>query len=204
MPLNYKLFTKGLSNHGTYVQVSDLPQAIQAALSAVGYARKDISLEARESISPSVAGGQGSRGFFVTCNLATGARSAVSYGSWGGANMFNKDNQADMDHEAHVIPFNGAVIKGSSGNTVFATVYVNPDNLAKMLPAKTDVSADEARALGVMLGYKASYRKDEYERLGLSFEALKPGLIAKGLIKVNAAGSATITTEGKNAAKRTL
>lgn len=183
-----------------YVQVNDLPRPIQRALEAVAYHCKDITIEAAEEISVSVAGGAGERGFAILVNLDNG-EFKISRGSWGGANIFNPNNAVDLDDRLHKIPLNGAVIKGSEGNSTFAYVYVNPQNLAPMLPKRAEVSEKESMILACFKGLKSGdYRQQALRRLGTT-EAEITSLVDRGFLKRNKGGATQITTEGKNAAK---
>ena len=186
-----------------HVAVKDLPQSVQRALKSVGYGRRDIRVEARPSISIQGAGGDGFREFAVILNLETG-HSETLKGSWGGANPWNPRNQVDMDERQHTIPMNGAVIKGTEGGNrpVYAVLYVNPDNMAALLPAPVDLTPQEDWALAIISGLKPSYRGEYFERRDLgAYNVQNPfvqSLIAKGLVQATGSGI-QITTAGKNA-----
>src|SRR5258708_7518672 len=125
-----------------YVSLKDLPDTIVSALSSVGYHSKDINVEAQETVSMFDSGGAGRRGFVVLVDIATG-RCERHLGSWGGSNMFNPRNAVDLDTQERAIIPGMAVIKGSEGERTYATLYLHPDNLVKMLPAKPEVSDRE-------------------------------------------------------------
>lgn len=187
---------------GTHVQVKLLPPTVQSALREVGYGRRDIEVEARSSISLQDMGGDGSRAFSVILNLETGD-SKVFYGSWGGPNINTRGNPVDEDDRQHPIPMNGAVIQGheGGGRPVYATLYVNPGNMATLLPTKVQLDRDEDVALAIVSGLKPGYRAEAFEREGLgSYDATNPvllSLVKKGLVKATGAG-VQVTTEGKN------
>jgi hypothetical protein len=184
-----------------YVTITELPDTITSALKSVGYGRKDINVEPRETVSVQDMGSSGRRGFVVLVDIATG-RTELHQGSWGGANMFNPANAVDLDGaERQIIP-GMAVIKGSEGDTVYATLYLHPDNLVKMLPAKPEVTKREAGILYVFCAYKSSSRKEELARKGVTPAELA-SLVTRGFLSVNKVGT-TITTTGKNAAKDAL
>lgn len=166
----------------TAVLIKTLPTSVQEALRGIGYWYRDINVVPAEKVSPSSVSGQGSRSFFTVLSLDGSVTPSTSFGSWGGSNPFEA-KQADLDTTEYHIPLGGAVIKGNKGDKVFASLYVNPLNVAPLLPIKP------------------AYRKEWYERsIGTTpsqeeFLALQ----AKGLIKINKAGSVSITTDGKNA-----
>ena len=193
-----------------HIKVNDLPVAIRSALTNAGYHTKDISVEVTESTSLYCSGGTGSRGFAIVVNLDTGESKRLN-GSWGGANMFNPTNAVDLDQTLHTIPMNGAVIKGRQGEKVYATVYVSQANIVKALDApKLELTEVEKGILKVLNGVNASYRKeyifgycskDYFERplTEAEYTLTVSTLAGKGLVKVNKAGSVSMTTEGKNA-----
>lgn len=190
-----------------YVDVVALPATLQRALASVGYGRKNISVEASETYSPLVAGGDGYRGFCVAVNLATG-ETRGSRGSWGGANAFSPGNAVDLDSGEHPLAPGFAVINGHEGGSrpVWAGLTVHPGDLAPLLPAGApELSEDEKRALGIIAGFKGGYRADEFRRYGLEYDpagTLLRGLERKGLVKINRAGGVQVTTAGRNAAPR--
>lgn len=192
-----------------YIQVKDLPSVIISQLSGIGYACKDIKVQVTESIDLFCSGGNGSRGFAIVVNLDTGETKRFT-GSWGGANMFNPSNRVDVDTSSHVIPLNGAVIKGSEGNRVYATVYVSASNIVKALQSPVnELSPNEKGLLKCFSSIKSSYRK-EYIFGGYSrdyfanplteteYKETVDSLALKGLVKVTKAGSVSLTTNGKN------
>lgn len=185
-----------------YTQVKDLPESIQSALSSLGYGRKDIKIEVSESISPSVGGGDGLRGFCCIVNIETGERK-TDVGSWGGQSMFaeSASNRVDSDHNSYIIPPNFAVIKGSSGRDrpVYATITISSSNVIKALPEKVELSARDQWVLYTFKALTSAGRKNEWER-----ENDKPSeadlirFAASGWIKRRSDGACSITTEGKN------
>lgn len=179
-----------------YVRTKDLPSSITCALSAVGYRRADINIEASETTSMRVSSGAGRRGFVVLVDIATG-RTEQHTGSWGGANMFNPKNAVDLDGTERPIIPGMAVISGSEGEKVFATIYLHPENIAKLLPAKPEVTEREAQILYCM-GYKSGYRRTELERMGTTPAELD-SLVARGFLTRNNKAAMSLTTTGRNA-----
>ena len=184
-----------------YSKVKELPETIQSALSALGYTRADIEIEVSESVSPFVGGDDGYRGFCSIVDIVTGQKD-TKVGSWGGSNAFNPNNQVDCDIASYTIPSNVAVIKGRSGgcHPVYATITLSPDNIVKLLPVVDQLNAREKWILYVMKSLTSAGRKNEWSRYNdqPSMAELK-ALEARGFLKINKAGSAQITTDGKNA-----
>jgi len=190
---------------GQYMLTKDLPQGIRNVLKEVDYGRRDIRVIPSNTYSPVDPGGEGRRGFTAVVDLGTG-RYKLEWGSWGGANMFNPKNQVDLDDKNYPIPMNGAVVKGFIGGTPYASVYVNPDNLQKLLPSETQVelSEDEKKALKIIKSYKAGSRGEAFGREGLGkYDPKNPiivKLLGEGLVKLTGVGL-QITLSGKNMAE---
>jgi hypothetical protein len=179
-----------------HIAVKDLPESIQSALRSVSYGGKDISVQPKERVSIQCSGGAGQRGFAILLDLASG-RQEIHQGSWGGANIFNQHNSVDLDDRMHDIPVGGAVITGSQGNRTFATVYLHPDNMVKLLPAPAELSDKERRIMYAFGCLKSGdYRKEELSRAGAT-EADIDALISRGFLKRDGRG-VQITTAGKN------
>jgi hypothetical protein len=180
-----------------HVAVKSLPMALQRALDSVAYGRKDIALNGRETVRISDSGGAGKRCFAIIVNMGTGELKTL-WGSWGGPNMFNRDNAVDLDGRSHAIPPNGAVIRGHIGGTVDAEVYVRPDALAPMLPAIPTATDEELAALYCYSAIKSGpYRQDELRRRNVT-QATVDACVSKGWLKRASNGATSITTEGRN------
>lgn len=179
-----------------YVEVKALPAEVQRALSSVGYGRKDIQIEASERAYPN-QGGDGQRGFMVVLNLATG-ESRVAYGSYGGANPFQKTVD---DLEEVTLQPGMMVITGVTGGNqpVYAKIKAHPSNMAAMLPAAPALSERELIVLYAFRALKGGEYRQQHFRDYKVKQSEIDALAAKGLIKVNKAGAAQITTEGRNA-----
>lgn len=181
-----------------HAKIQDMPNAIKSALSSVGYTRKDIAVHAAETCCLAAGGGQGRREFAIVVNLATGERKET-WGSWGGANMFNPQNAVDLDTRAHPIPSNCVVIQGSVGESVYASIVALPTTLAPLLPAKADTTEKEQRILYAYGSLKSGpYRKQSLDGCG-TLPSDIDSLVARGLLSRNRGGAVQITTEGKNA-----
>lgn len=201
-------------NRGTTYATKDMPDSVKKALRQVGYKRSTISVIPATEVSPSYAGGAGRRGFFVAFDLATGNIKVHEVGSWGGSNMFNPTNRVDLDQKMYPIPLNAGVIQGSEGETVFADLYIHPENLAKLVTAgeKLDLTKEELGILAAARLRSMPYKADEIGRVNpkyheydsksrgykLSAEGLKAIelLRKKGLIKP---GFFSLTVDGDNA-----
>src|SRR5260221_2165479 len=212
-----------------HVKVKDLPPQLREALASLGYARLDIALNPATTYCMSAGGsGSGRRAFVCAVNLQTGERK-LAHGSWGGANMSSPINSVDLDTESRALPINFAVIHGSEGNSVYATIDVNPATLTPMLPAAPSCTNFERSILAMVGGLTSAGRKDAIDRMcreagdtvtrGMSYSdplryplqlqgekamlgeinAAIDTLVSLGLLKRNKAGAISITTEGKNA-----
>jgi hypothetical protein len=183
----------------TFLPVATLPEVLRRALVDAEYGRKDIAVEASPTFSFQASFGEGFRAFAVAVNLETGDTKRLD-GSWGGASI-NHTSQVDGDHADHVIPVNGAIILGQvgGGRPVSARIILNPENVAKLLPAVDGSVTDRDRDLLAIFGsIKSSYRKEYLDRAKAT-PAEVDSLISRGLLSRNKAGSVAITTTGKNA-----
>ena len=185
-----------------HVPVQDLPDSLRRVLRELKYGRRDIRIESRSTFSFGGAGGDGYRDFTAVVNMETGAHK-IERGSWGGANAWSRPGLVDSDAGNHPIPDNGAVIKGTEGggHPTYAYIIVGPQNVAQLIPERTELPADEREALNVVR-LKSGYRAEYFTRQGLGVygptNPLIVSLAKKGLVKVTATGIA-ITTAGKNA-----
>jgi len=188
-----------------HVETKTLPPTLRRALKSLGYHRKDIGIKTGTTWTPfCTGGGDGYRDFVAAVNLETGDYKRYN-GSWGGANMFNPHNAVDLDQEPKPLPVGSVIVNGSEGGgrPVYATLTVHPENVAKLLPISEEVTEQERTALAVIGGIKGGYRQNEwcYKRLPGSYGADNPlirGLADRGFLKINRAGSISITTKGKN------
>ncbi len=180
-----------------YSKVSELPDVLVRALKSVRYGKKDISISTAEKVCILGAGGAGRREFAILVNLETGTFETL-LGSWGGSNMFNPTNPVDLDSNYYELPVNGAVIKGSEGESTFATITLHPNNMVKALPEKPELSELDRAILYAYGALKSGpYRKEQLERAGAKEQDVD-SLVQRGLLKRTKVG-VSITTEGKNA-----
>lgn len=187
----------------SYVVVKELPAPLQAALTSVGYGRKDIEVTVADRTDlSSHASHDFTQGFTVLVNVHTGESQTVR-GDWGGTNMFNS-SPVDTDTSVYTLPDEGAVIKGQRGGSwpVSARIIIPTAQAPKVLTsglddadAPTDLEKD---ALAIFEGYKAAYRKEYFDRAGVT-PAHLDSLVERGYLKRNRAGATSITTKGKNA-----
>jgi hypothetical protein len=182
-----------------YVEVKSLSDTMRKVLKAAGYARADIKVIPVEEIDIGSAGATGERAFTYVVNLTTGEYKGT-YGSWGGPNMFT-NNIVDTGGLIHLPP-NGAVVKGSSGRSTFATIYCHPQAMGNMLPSaepQEELTAEEQQAIYCYTAIKGGeYRREELMRRRVS-SATVAGLVERGYLKQNKAGAIQATTKGKNA-----
>jgi hypothetical protein len=186
---------------GEFVTVKSLPPAVQAALASVSYGRKDIQVQASESVVLAGSAGNGFRAFVVLVNLST-AQHTTHMGSWGGSNMFDRDNPVDNDSRSYPLPANGIAITGRMGGSqpTYATLHVPASMVARILPsAKVALSTVERDALYCHKAIRGGiYRRNELQSRKVP-PAVIDDLVTRGLLSRNRAGSVSITTEGKNA-----
>lgn len=186
---------------GQYVKVKDLPTAVQAALTSVGYGRVDIEVRASATVVLSSSGGSGSRGFTTLVNLTTGQHQ-TSWGSWGGQNMFDRSNAVDNDRNEYPLPADGLAITGtqSGGQPIYAVVHVPASMVDRMLPAAAaEFTTEEKDALYAHACVKGGqYRRDHLVRKGVRPETVTD-LVTRGLLSRNKAGATSVTTDGRNA-----
>ena len=175
-----------------YIATKELPSVLRSVLSSISYGSRDISVITKEKVSLIDMGGAGRRAFSIIVCLATGETKEY-FGSWGGANMFNPNNQVDLDDKEYVIPEGFAVIQGSESDQVFAKIILNPRNIVPWLPAASDTSDDEQAMLAQFRGLKPAYRQTRGK------EAMIDSLVARGYLKRSKNGATQITTLGKNA-----
>ena len=103
------------------------------------------------------------------------------------------------------LPENTALVCGGTfmGKPATVRILLRPDNMASLLPAPPSLSDEERSALNIIGSMKGGYRKDEFARCGLGFydadNSHIVNLAAQGLVRVNKAGSISITTDGRNA-----
>lgn len=182
-----------------YVQVSELPDSIKSALKAVRYGRNDIGVETRETYMPACGSSSGRRAFVMAVNLATGEREQ-HLGSWGGPNMFSPSNAVDNDTSSRPLAPGFAVIHGSQGDKVYASLTLHPSNVAALLPAKSDLTDRQRDLLNCYAGLTSAGRKDHWERRGgkKPTEAELVELVNLGMVTRNKAGAVSITTKGRN------
>lgn len=190
-----------------YVETKDLPACLQRALARVEYGRKSIGIEAQERTSVVAASGEGSRSFCTLVDLDTGELSETLLGAWGGPTPFDQ-RATDLDHREHVLPPNGAVVKGHCGYKPYAYIIVHPSRMAKLLPdGSRDVTTERQRLLlGVYAMLNSRGRAEYFER----HPEMKPeqseleALQSLGHIKLNKSGAVTITASGRNHADRNI
>lgn len=140
----------------------------------------------------------GSRTFYAVINLNTKKAAEVPQSG----TMFDKET-----YRMTTLPPNMAVVAHqiSMGKDIGITIYVNPENLSKMLPAPDEVAWAEKVVLSATRSLKSSYAgiKDYRFREALrdtgitrvEWDEAKASLIQKGML--NNAGA--ITDKGKNA-----
>lgn len=187
---------------GHYVKVQDLPPVLQKGLSEVGYHRKDIEINVQEQVCVRPPSAKGCRGFAVACLLDDSQQTKVTWGSWGGSNMFTRT--VDDIHEVVDTPPNSAFILGMSGGgkPTYARVVIGPGNMnPTLLPPAASVNDREAKILAIFKMLKSAARPEYLGRMKATTSEVD-SLVERGYLKRNKAGATSITTEGRNAAGR--
>lgn len=175
-----------------HVSLKDLTPSLQSALNTLGYHKADISIEASETVDISGCASDGMRCYYAIVALDGSIDTEIHYGSWGGQNMFEV-KRPDVDQSQHTMLPGVAVITGTSGGQGnFAHITLHPSNIATMLPAKTDITAEQKSILEAYATLKPGYRP-KYAPSSIQ------ALVEMGLLKQNKAGATQITTAGKNA-----
>jgi hypothetical protein len=187
---------------GHYMKVSELPTSVQNALRDGGYGGKDIEVIVSERFEPRPPSGKGRRGYVAACRLDDSNEHKLTWGSYGGSNMFTRTID-DVD-EIIEIPQNIAFVSGLSnagpGYPGYATVHISPKNMnPALLPPTASVSEKEAKILAIFKSLKSSARKEYLDRAKAT-PAEVDSLVARGFLSRNRAGATSITTEGRNAA----
>ncbi len=187
-------------NRTISVRTKELPASLKEALRQVGYGAQDVAVEVVTTVSPLSPGGEGQRGFSAVVELSTG-RSKIRHGNWGGGSPATQAQVDVDDRESPLLP-GFAIIKGATGNRTFATVYLNPANVVKYLPAAVALTERELGILAQFRSLSSAGRRDEWQRFPESrpSDAEIDALVAKGLLFRNSIGSVSVTTAGKNAA----
>lgn len=185
------------------LNAENVPECLRAAIRDCGKHSGSIEVKAAESFESNTAF-TGNRSVAVAVNLATGARSTVEMGSWGGSNPFES---RPLDRpKPHAIAPGFAVVAGESGGQgTFLKVYVHPGSMAPLLPntegAALDI--DQQRTLDAHCGLNSRGRREYFERhpVARGLDTVKAELAALGLLKVNRTGAAKVTASGRNARK---
>jgi hypothetical protein len=184
-----------------YVKTYTLPNHLQHKLNQIGYHKKEINIEAAESVNVMDCGATGCRSFFFPFSLSQGCGTTV-YGSWGGPNPF-ETRQPDIDNRDHVIPDGCGICRGSEGGTspTRASIYIHPSAIAPLLPA---VQILTSRHRSILKQYKeltSAGRKYEwdYNPASKPLESEIDYLVDAKLLSRNKVGSIGITLDGKNA-----
>lgn len=183
-----------------YVKIASLPTSVQAALKSVNYGKADIEVRPGTTVTLSSSSGNGYRAFVTLVNLTTGQH-ATTWGSWGGANMFDPGNAVDNDDRPYPLPADGVAITGQKGGTtpVYATLHVPASMVDRLLPAPSTLTDAERDALYCYVSVRGgAYRKDELRRRNVAAATID-ALVTRGLLTRNRAGAVAVTTDGKNA-----
>jgi hypothetical protein len=180
-----------------YIPTKTLPETLRGVLHSLGCGAADLRTEVGASVSYPHAYGAGFRARCVVVNLASG-ESREEVGSWGGPNPFAP---AKLDAVAAFALPAGFVVLTSTDSGRYWTLHLHPDNAAPLLPAPASISPRERWILYSFRALTSAGRKNEFARAGKGAPTAPElaALAARGFLKINRAGAAQITTEGKNA-----
>ncbi len=184
-----------------YVNTNTLPNVVKRAMESVKYFKSDIEVIHTNSVTPNIQGNDGQKGFCILIDLNTDKFQTLM-GSWGGANMFNRDNVVDLDNTDYPLNEGMVVIKGTMGYpSTWARIYAHQGSSILPLPTNSDMTDKEMFVLSCYVGLKSFARNDEMLRWMTDTEITQTvtKLIESGHIKANKAGATQITTQGKNA-----
>lgn len=163
-----------------------------------GYNGRHITVELFYPMSLASYWSGGYRDYFAVVSLDPNQQNIASVPE-------NASGFSAPEQYLETLPLNCALIRWHRGPHDSVSVFVNQDNLAKMLPGAMEITLPEKIVLAATRGYKSSYagRKDNrfYEAnsyTGISqemWQKAKESCISKGLL--NKAGA--ITDDGRNA-----
>ncbi len=182
-----------------HVPLKELPSSLRDALKRVNYHAQDVGVVAQDKVIPNPYAGEGQKGFVLVIDINTG-KSRDLPGGWGGAN-YNDPREIDFAGKAVSIPAGGAIIIGTEGHPrTMATIYVNPEMIAAMLPAGPEVSDRDKMILRSIRSYTSAGRKEIFRDQKVKPEEVD-ALVGRGLLKKTKSGALSITTDGKNMAE---
>lgn len=187
-----------------YIKVSNLPDAIKNAVKSYIGLNTDIEVKSAAQIEINCdVTFQGNRALHVAIDCATGNKSETM-GTWGGSTAFV---QSSMERHTVDIPNNTAILSGETGYKTILRLYVNPSLLDSFsLPEAPEMSDELLCMLWNIKVHNTAGRKDCSEEYGLGeYNKHNPHVLAlesKGLVKINKAGSISLTTQGKSLAPR--
>jgi len=173
---------------------TDAPEAIaivQRAFPEYRHAPSRLSVKLFHPVKPISYWNGGTKDYWAMATLDGQSAS--------GAAKENGSGFGPIAEEIKELPQGMALVRYTTGNFCCAVIFVNSENLSKMLPAPTALDNDEAVVLVCSSGLKSAYRKEKIRDNGLTperAETAKQNLINKRLLLKNGA----VTTEGRNAA----
>jgi hypothetical protein len=194
-----------------HVPTKILPSPLQSALTRMGFAKPTVQIQIRDEYAPSWATspGKGMRGMLAAVNMRNGFAPPVQHGCWGGSNGFTT-SAVDDGHDTFQIPPNYAILMGreGGGKPTHARVLMTAATLAQWVPQEQiptagDLPESQHKALECIRSYRPGYRAGAFDRHNLgAYGASNPfvaALASSGYLKVNRAGSVSVTVRGKNA-----
>jgi hypothetical protein len=170
------------------------PNMVPAAMRG-SYTGRKFKAEVCETVTIPITAGLwdgGSRELYSFIRLADGAQVEAP-----GQHVAPWDRSRNADRTVTIEP-GYAVVKHAMfcGQDSGLTFYVHPDNAAKLLPAKAELTEHEQTVLNIIGSYKSSYRGEYLARAGIgNVDEIKASLISKGMLDSRGA----LTVAGKNA-----
>lgn len=176
-----------------YASVNLLPEEMKSALWGFGYKKENIEVQFRESYTLFSASGDGRRGFTL---VSKNGEVKSHIGSWGGSNPFEKSS-VDSDDTEYSLDNDTFVIKGNSGESVYAYIVLNKKNKFGIKEAEKIFLTDrQKKILYLYKGLTSAGRKDYLVSMKVTDKEISE-LIDMNLLEKKGRGIG-ITTEGKN------
>ncbi len=176
-----------------YLATNFLPEEIKSVLSGLGYRKDNIEVQFRESYTLFSASGDGKRGFTM---VGKNGDVKSHIGSWGGSNPFEK-NSVDSDSTEYDLDSDTFVVKGNSGDSVYAYLVVNQNNKFGIKESEKIFLTDrQKKILYLYKGLTSAGRKDYLVSMKVTDKEINE-LIDMNLLEKKGRGIG-ITIQGKN------
>lgn len=188
----------------SYILIKDLQKSfpkLAGAYSQIFRGKPKIAINSATQITLSGSSGDGYKAIAV---LYHDEQIKVIEGSWGGSNMFVA---TPVDDYKKPIPIHSgdAIMECQVGAHESCTLYIHPDNIAKMLPPPEggDITSLEKLMLGILVGLISSARLEEFKN-GLQGSNYTLSQYAKGITKEDIKKDLDIVLEALNGSKKII